>query len=192
MKTRTYIAVLLSAIFITSTLIWTISCTHLQSPSAMLKADSVKSDSANKAMDVQFVVKVAGINMEEIKLGQLAQQKSKTTDIKELGKMMEEEHTKAQSDLAALAMKESIILPTALDSNAQKDYEKLSDLSGSDFDKQYCDMMVSGHKAAIALFEKESTTASDTAIRQMAGATIPTLKKHLEHATMCQQNSGKM
>lgn len=192
MKTRTYIAVLLSAIFITSTLIWTISCTHLQSPSAMLKADSVKSDSANKAMDVQFVVKVAGINMEEIKLGQLAQQKSKTTDIKELGKMMEEEHTKAQSDLAALAMKESIILPTALDSNAQKDYEKLSDLSGSDFDKQYCDMMVSGHKDAISMFEKASAETKDSNIKQFAVATLPALHSHLNHATTCQQECKKM
>jgi putative membrane protein len=113
-------------------------------------------------------------------------------DVKDLGKMMEEDHTKAESDLTALALKESITIPTTLDSNAQNDYKKLSNLSASDFDKQYSDMMVSGHKGAIALFENEVANANDTAIRQMAVATLPILHKHLDHAVVCQKECNKM
>ncbi|HTA27595.1 MAG TPA: DUF4142 domain-containing protein [Bacteroidia bacterium] len=187
MKNTTYKTVLLSATLITFIIAVIVSCNNMQTPGAIAKTDSV-----SKGKDAQFIVKVAGINLEEIKLGQLAQQKGLTAAIKELGKMMEEDHTKAQSDLTALALKESITIPIALDSNALNDYKKLSDLSGKDFDKQYCDMMESGHKDAIALFEKEVTDASDSAIRQMAAETLPTLKKHLEHVTMCQQKSGGM
>ena len=53
-------------------------------------------------------------------------------------------------------------------------------------------MMIAGHKGAIALFEKESTEAADTDIRQMAIATLPILHKHLDHAVACQKECEKM
>jgi len=52
--------------------------------------------------------------------------------------------------------------------------------------------MVSGHKGAIALFENEVANANDTAIRQMAVATLPILHKHLDHAVVCQKECNKM
>jgi putative membrane protein len=184
---------LLQVSLITAALVAATSCSNTQKPSDDAgKTGSSNSDTIKMGKDAQFVITVAGINLEEIKLGQLAQQKSSITDVKELGKMMVDEHTKAQSDLTILAVKESITLPTTLDSNAQNAYKKLNDLSGSDFDKQYCDMMVNGHKDAIALFENESANASDTAIKQMAVATLPTLHKHLDHAMMCKKEYDKM
>jgi putative membrane protein len=108
------------------------------------------------------------------------------TYIKDMGKMMEDDHTKPQSDLIALALKKSITIPTTLDSSAQSDYQILNGLSGNDFDNKYSGMMVNGHTVAIDLFEKESTDTGDTDIRQMAIATLPTLRKHLNDALACQ------
>jgi len=182
-----------TAVLITILFVGAFSCSNTKKPTDIINnANSSNSDTIKMGKDAQFVVKVAGINLEEIKLGQLAQQKGTVQHVKDLGKMMEDEHTKAQSDLTILAAKESITIPITLDSNAQNDYKRLSDLSGSDFDKQYSDMMVNGHKGAIALFEAESANASDTAIKQMAVATLPTLHKHLDHAMMCQKECGRM
>jgi len=194
MKKNRYLKIIvLQVLFLTASLVDTTSCNNAQkSGDGIGNAGSSNSDTIKAGEGAQFLVKVAGINMEEIQLGQLALQKSTMPDIKDLGKMMIDDHTKAQSDLTALALKESIPLPTTLDSNAQNDYKKLSNLSGSDFDKQYCDMMVSGHKGAIALFESESKNTDDTAIRQMATATLPTLHKHLDHAMMCKKECDKM
>ncbi len=179
---------LLPATFIIAIILGTASCNNMQNPGVTSAgADSAKSGSKNMGSDAQFLVTVSGINLEEIKLGQLAQEKGTMAHVKDLGKMMEDDHTKAQSDLNALALKKSITIPTTLDSNAQTDYKKLSDLSGTDFDKQYSSMMVGGHKAAINLFEKESASANDNDIRQMAAATLPTLRMHLEHSTECQK-----
>ena len=83
---------------------------------------ATSSDTIKGGKDTQFLAKVAEINLEEIRLGQLAQQKSTVTSVKDLGSMMENEHNKAQIDLTTLAMKKSITIPTALDSNAQADY----------------------------------------------------------------------
>ena len=53
----------------------------------------------SKEKDAQFLVTAAEINLEEINLGQLAQNKGIMADVKALGKMMETEHSAAQKDL---------------------------------------------------------------------------------------------
>ena len=171
-----------------------VSCNNPQKSASASMADNPKTDSttsASNSTDGQFLSKAAMINMEEIQLGHLAGQNGTMNDVKELGKMMEEDHTKSQSDLVALARKKSITIPSTLDSNAQNDYKKLSAETGMGFDKDFCDMMVSGHKEAIALFEKESTQANDSDIRQWAVSVLPTLHKHLDDAMTCQEKCKK-
>jgi putative membrane protein len=154
--------------------------------------NETKYGSTNKEKDAKFLVDVAEINLEEIQLGQLAQQKSTMADVKELGKMMETSHQKCMKDLETLAKKKSITIPTSLTDNGKDAYKKLNELSGTSFDKEYCDMMVKGHKDAIAEFEKVSKDSGDADIKQFALATLPELKKHLEHATACQTKCEKM
>jgi putative membrane protein len=114
-------ALLFQAILIIAGLLDISSCKNKQpsTPVVTINAELITADSINKEKDIQFLVSVVRINLEEIKLGQLAQQKGNLADVKDLGKMMVDDHTKAQSDLTALAMKKSITIPTTLDSNAQ-------------------------------------------------------------------------
>ncbi len=142
--------------------------------------------------DAQFLVNAAEINLEEIQLAELAEHNSNVTEVKNLGKMMEEEHSKCLSDLAGLAKKKSITIPTSATEKAQNTYKDLSKKTGLDFDKKYCDMMVSGHKDAIALFEKASTESVDADIKEWALATLPTLRTHLDHAITCQKVCDKI
>ena len=163
------------------------------------KADSISSNvmptdtmPKTKDNDRAFLVKVAIIDMEEIQLGKLAQQKASSIDVRELGKMMEEDHHKAMYDLTVLAKDKMVTIPTTLADNEEDIYKKLSGETGSDFDKDYCDLMVKGHKNAIKLFEKESMEANDRDITKFALATLSTLHKHLDHATSCLAKCQKM
>lgn len=133
-----------------------------------------------------FLVKAAEINLEEISLGKLAQKKSTNKDVKELGKMMETAHTKALADLQKLAAKKSISLPTELSKDLQNDQEKLDGKSEKDFNKDYADKMVSGHKDAIELFEK-NTDSNDDEIRTFATTMLPELRTHLDHSIAVQE-----
>jgi len=146
----------------------------------------------NDVNDINFLVQATGINLEEIRLGEVAQEKGTMKDIKELGKMMVVQHTKVLSDLTALASRKNITIPTMLNDNATADYTKLNSLSGDAFDRQYANMMVDGHKAAIALFEKESAGAVDPDIRQWAAGVLPGLHTHLDHAVACQDKLKNM
>ncbi|MEP7266377.1 MAG: DUF4142 domain-containing protein [Saprospiraceae bacterium] len=150
------------------------------------KFDNAKED------DAKFLVSAAEINLEEIQLGQLAQNKSMNSDVKSLGKMMETEHSKALSDLQVLAAKKQITIPITLTDDGMSASQKLMDLQGSKFDKGYCDMMVSGHKDAVNKFEKASTDATDPDIRNWAASMLPALRTHLDHSMTCQKKCENM
>jgi putative membrane protein len=154
--------------------------------------NDLKFESNENEKDAQFLVEAAAINREEISLGKLAQEKGNIRHVKQLGKMMEDDHTKALAELTTLAKTKNISLPTSQTEDGQVAYKKLNDKSGNDFGKEYCNMMVKGHKKAIELFEKASAECTDLDIRAWATATLPTLRTHLEHAIMCQEECAKM
>ena len=143
------------------------------------------------ARDADFLSRAAEINMEEISLGQLAQKKSMMADVKDLGKMMEEVHTKSMNDLNALAKEKMITIPKVETYKAQKVYGDLNSKTDAEFDKAYCDAMITGHRHAITLFEKASKESDDADIKKWATETLPILRTHLEHSLSCKEKCEK-
>ena len=153
--------------------------------------NDAKFDNNEKEEDAQFLVNAAEINLEEIQLGKLAQQKGTTVHVKELGKMMEDAHSKSQRDLIALAESKQISIPSSATNDAKDVYMKLKKKSGDDFDEAYADKMVNGHQDAIAAFENASTECNDKEIKNWAIATLPDLRKHLNHSLESQKKFDK-
>lgn len=151
-----------------------------------------KFDNDKQEEDALFLVDAAEINLEEIQLGKLAQQKGGTAEIKELGKTIEDVHTKSQKNLSALAQSKMVTIPTTPTDDAKDAYKKLNDESGNDFDKAYANMMVSGHNDAIEIFEKASTDCNDEDIKKWATTTLPDLRSHLNRSIECQNKFKTM
>ena len=137
--------------------------------------------------DSQFLVDAAEVDMMEIELGNLAQQKGTHADVKALGKMMVDEHTKSSAQTKALAAKKNVTLPPALTEKGQDAYNDLNDKTGMDFDKKYADMMVDSHEKTINKMERASENANDEEIRMWAANMLPVLRKHLDHAKMVKE-----
>lgn len=145
-----------------------------------------KFNNTRKEKDALFLVNAAEISLKEIQLGQLAQQTSKVADIKKLGKMMEEEHRKSLDQLIILADKKSIVIPKSLTDDAMEANKKLLNTLDVNFNLEYCNMMVSGHRDAISLFDKASAESIDLDIKEWAVNTLPILQSHLDYAMICQ------
>jgi putative membrane protein len=120
--------------------------------------------------------------MAEVQMGQLATQKASNPDVKAFGQQMVDDHTKANNELKDIASKKGLTLPTGLDAKDQATYDRLSKLSGAEFDRAYMADMVRDHRADIAEFEKEASQGSDPDIKSFASKTLPTLRHHLEMA----------
>lgn len=132
--------------------------------------------------DQRFLDQAWNINTTEIHLGHLAEQRATNADVKAFGKRMVADHSKLNQEVMSLAQQHDFTLPKALSRSNQALIEKLSKLSGSDFDKQYMTSMIEGHEHAVAAFEKESKDRAQTSVDQWAGHALPTLREHLQLA----------
>ena len=150
-----------------------------RSDSAQASSKSKIEQPEEKMSDSAFAKKAAEGGMAEIKLGQLAADKATNKGVKDLGQRMVDDHTKANDSLKTAAAKNDVTLPTKLDEKDQATYERLSKLSGAEFDRAYTKDLVKDHKADIAMFRHEATEGKDPAIKQFAASTLPTLESHL-------------
>jgi putative membrane protein len=118
----------------------------------------------------------------EVELGRLAVQKGSNPAVKTFGQRMIEDHARANDELKAIATKKNIALPTDLNSDQKAIKDKLSNLSGADFDKQYMEDMVKDHEADVREFETQANKGTDPDIKAFAAKTLPMIQRHLQMA----------
>lgn len=152
-------------------------------------ADAARAEQADSAAkstlsmgDKKFVNEAAKGGMEEVELGQLAQEKASSDDVKKFGKRMVDDHTRASSELTQLAQGKGLTLPAQLDAKERKEKERLAKLAGADFDREYMKMMVHDHEKDVSDFQKEADKGKDPALKEWAARTVVTLKDHLQMA----------
>ncbi|CAN5623737.1 hypothetical protein BH10ACI3_BH10ACI3_16410 [soil metagenome] len=126
-----------------------------------------------------FLKSAAQGGQAEVELGKLVATKAASPEVKKFGQMMIADHTKANTELKALAAKKSVAIPADLGSH-QSTIDRLGKLSGADFDKAYVDDMVSDHEGDVAEFERQAANSPDADVKAFAAKTLPVLKKHLE------------
>jgi putative membrane protein len=122
-------------------------------------APSLKAQATDQ--DKQFLTNASQSNFDEIQLGKLAEQKASNPDVKAFGRRMVTDHTKLTENMKPFATSWGINPPTALSSDAQKEYDKLQGMSGQDFDKEYISDMVSDHSKDLDAFTKEVKDTKD-------------------------------
>ncbi|MBV9443257.1 MAG: DUF4142 domain-containing protein [Acidobacteriaceae bacterium] len=151
-------------------------------------------DSGSKKMmkspDTAFAIKAAQGGLAEVKLGQLAVEKAANPDVKAFGQQMVDDHTKANDQLKSVAQGENMTLPADLDAKQQAMYDKMSKMSGADFDKAYVKDMVKDHEEDVKEFKKESTNGKDPQIKSFATQTLPVLQGHLDKIKGIQAKMG--
>ncbi len=153
-----------------------------QSGSTMSAAATAKNASGLSAADRKFVKEAAEGGMAEVELGQLAVEKASSDDVKKFGQRMVDDHSKANEKLKMIAASKSLTLPEGPNAAQKATKERLSKLSGAQFDKAYMRDMVQDHKKDVAAFKTESTSGRDADIKNFASETLPTIQDHLKMA----------
>jgi putative membrane protein len=132
--------------------------------------------------DLTFAKEAAQSSMLEIQLGQLAQSNAATPEIKKMGQHMVIDHSKANTELKALAEQKKFTLPTELEGKTKKTYEGIAKKQGEAFDKAYSKLMVKEHKSDVKKFEKAIKDCQDAELKDWAGKNLPVLQHHLQLA----------
>jgi putative membrane protein len=139
----------------------------------------MQSQQSQRADDKKFLKDAAIGGMVEVELGKLAAEKAASDAVKQFGQKMVEDHTKANDELKEIARKENINVPDSLDSKHQSRIDKLSKLSGTDFDRAYIKDQLKDHQQDVKEFQNEAENGSNAEVRTFASKTLPTLQEHL-------------
>jgi putative membrane protein len=145
--------------------------------------------------------------MAEVKLGELASTKAQNADVKAFGRMMVQDHTKAGNQLKQLASQQNIQPPTDLDQDHRDQMDKLSKLSGAEFDREYMQTMVDDHEKDLDNLEERVDKKGDDAnatftakqtddqfeskLNQWAADAAPVVNKHLQRAKQLNDKLGR-
>ncbi|HEY7119055.1 MAG TPA: DUF4142 domain-containing protein [Tepidisphaeraceae bacterium] len=138
----------------------------------------------------QFAMKAAEGGMLEVKLAQLAQQKSQDEQVKDLAKQLEQDHQQANQQLMQIAKQKNIDLPNDLKGECQETYQAFQQLQGKDFDNAFVLHNVKDHLMDIMMFQKEAQNGTDPEIKQWASQTLPKLQEHARQIATVAQACG--
>ena len=135
--------------------------------------------------DKKAIMDMGMANMAEVAAGKMAVAKAQSPDVKAFGQQMIDDHSKALTDVQALAQTKGVTLPTELDAKHKAMAAKLDKMSGADFDKYYMkNAGVADHKTVHATLAKDEKAAKDPDVKALAGKMLPTVAQHMKSAEM--------
>lgn len=163
---------------------------HHKNRGANASMDQTGTSGTLSASDKTFATKAAEGSIAEIKFASLAEQKTDDQQIKNFAHKLTEDHTKALDEIKSIAQKKGITLPDSMNAKDQAEYDRLSKLSGDQFDKAYTRFMERDHHKDIAEFRREAEKGQDPDLKSYAANTVPTLESHLRMAEANARREG--
>lgn len=146
-------------------------------PTPKPTAGAAKAGSKLSAADKTFMMNAAKGGMMEVEMGKQAAQSAQNADVKKFGNRMVTDHSKANSELMALAKEEGVTLPGAKAPGKWKS------------DKDYMAMMVKDHQEDLAEFQKEAQNGTDPDVKAFAAKGAKMVSTHLK---LAQETQGKV
>jgi putative membrane protein len=128
--------------------------------------------------DQSFIKDAAAANQAEIKIGQLAVQKGTSDEVRKMGQTFVDDHRKLNERLQGIATRQGMTLPSQPTPDQKAAYDRLSALSGSDFDNAFMDQLKQDHDKAISLYQNEAQTGTAPQLKSFAQSTLPSLRQH--------------
>jgi putative membrane protein len=141
------------------------------------------------ASDSVFIQTAGSLGLLQAKLGSLAQSKAKSPAVRDFGKRMMDEYSKANQELAAGAKQAAYPAPVILRQHKQV-LDQFLNTGGGSFDKKYMAEMVAEQGQAAQLFKQEAESGRVESLKQLASSMLPMVQQQLSLATQTAQSVG--
>ncbi|MCG3159579.1 MAG: hypothetical protein JMDDDDMK_00573 [Acidobacteria bacterium] len=157
----------------------TVAITPMTTPTT----GATTSPSANLSpFDQEFMMDAARGGMMEVQLGNLAEQKASSNEVKKFGQRIAADHSKTGQMLQQLASNLNVTLPQELKPEQQQQVSQLQNLSGKAFDRDFISVMLKDHGKDIAEYERAATQATNAELKHYASQVLPILREHMKLA----------
>lgn len=129
--------------------------------------------------DADFVVSAVARNYGDIKIAQLAHNKSVDDRVKNMATDLQVAHTTFLKELKAYANANGIAVPLEEAEADSKSLTQLEEYTVSEFDKHWVSTMKDRHEKSIRLMERKMKNTEDPKLKEWISQTLPTVKGHL-------------
>ena len=155
---------------------------HAATASQQAAAAPATSHHGVSSFDRHFMRAAAQAGLFEIRSSRLALARSHDRRVRAFARRMIRDHTRMAAMLAALAARKGVTLPKRPNAQQRAILRRLAGLHGRAFDRAYIAAQIRAHIQAIALFRLEVHFGSNRQVRELAAASLPTLRLHLRLA----------
>ena len=140
---------------------------------------SAQTDAVTKE-DKEFFKNAGELNMTEISLGQLAQEKAFSPEVKALGATLVADHTGMTADLAALAKKKGVAMTMEPTVTQKTMLAAFKEKTGAEFDREFREHVAKDHAKAIKMFTDAGQDSKDAEVKAFAVKNLASLQAHLQ------------
>jgi predicted outer membrane protein len=143
------------------------------------------------AEDRQFISRAFNLSEAEIAAGQLAIQKASAPGIKEFAQRLVTEHEKLKGEVQQIAQKNGITIdPHASQSWWQGELQRIGNLSGRDFDRDYMKWQLQTHLALVNLYQTQASASPQMELSKFAITTLEDIQKMFDQAKQLGAQQG--
>jgi putative membrane protein len=134
--------------------------------------------------DARFVTEAVAAGLAEIRLSELAIQKTRDEEMKQVAQHLKNDYAMLLSDLTSYAADNVITVPLTETENVRQRIQKLEGETDQ-FNKKWCDEVRSLHKESIENLEKSRGKISDPELQEWITTALPRLRKNLDLVSAC-------
>jgi putative membrane protein len=150
----------------------------------IVTAEATRTNPGNNknAEDVEFLLDALRTSLAEVRLGELATQRSADMRVRELGAAIRDDHSAQAAELRRLLEPLAVTIPEEPSAEAQLHHAALARLSGKEFDAAYLDAMIASHRQALEEYGAQTHANPDRALGEFASKSVTMLREHLATA----------
>jgi putative membrane protein len=155
---------------------------------AGLAALGVAAQAGSQADEEAFIKEAVEGNLAEVRLGELALQRAEDPEVRKFGETLRQDHSAALKRATNIAKSLKVEAPTEPSGEANRHYDGLAQLSGSQFDAAFVSHMIVAHEAEIAKYSRNASSDNDAVAAFVADA-LPKMRAHLAAAQALQKGA---
>ncbi len=137
-----------------------------------------------------FLRQAAANRMLALKVSELVQHKSISDEIKDFATHLIAEHSSLDDGLRAVAESQGVMLPVKLPPRELMVYERLNNLSGEEFDREYIRTVAEGEHRALRDFRSEAANTLDESLRTTVQNGTKLIRQQMVAADQIVRNKG--
>jgi putative membrane protein len=137
--------------------------------------------------DRSFIVRAAAGSMAEVRFGHLAADKAAREEVKQFAQRMIDDHATLNEELMTVARDLELMAPHAMRPEDLEAYERISALTGAEFDRAFIQHVVQDHRQNLQLFRQHAQRAEHDGVKRFAQSKLPLLEQHYQRALELQQ-----